>query len=88
MNKLKSFIDILEEAKWVTQSIIVKKSHPQVNSLEDAKSIAKEFSKSLPTSRETDTSYRFRQRPPEDFSKIETLVIDDHVSLVRGILKK
>jgi len=46
------------------QTIIVPKA--EASSLEAAKKIAKKFG-TLHTHRETSTSFRFRQRPPEEF---------------------
>jgi hypothetical protein len=54
---------------------------------EDAAKIAKHFGH-IYTSRETSTSFRFRQRPPGDFSSMDSKVINAKVTLVVGTLKK
>ena len=71
------------------QTVIIKKSHPDVKSRGDAETEARKYAKRIYTSRETDTSYRFRQRPPMDFveGSMRTNRINDHVSLVYGELK-
>lgn len=53
--------------QWDLQTVIVDKS--VAPSREAATDIAREFAKRIYTSRETSTSYRFRQRPPGDFVK-------------------
>jgi len=53
---------------YKVQSIIVKKSNPKVHSRLDATRIAKHYGP-IRTSRETSTSYRFRQVPPTEFVK-------------------
>jgi hypothetical protein len=68
-----------------TQSVIVQKRPGR--SREDAERIAKRFGK-IETSRETGTSYRFRQRPPEDFAEMRTKKLTADVSIVTGPLKK
>lgn len=47
------------------QSIIVPKT--VAKTLTRAEEIAHSFAKSLPTHRETETSFRFRQEPPSEF---------------------
>ena len=74
------------------QTVIVKKSFDgQDRTREDAAEIADRHAKrALYTSRETSTSFRFRQRPPTDFikSSFRTKNIGDGVSLVFGRLKR
>jgi hypothetical protein len=78
----------LAEEGFVIQTVIVKKTHPKASSLSGAKSIAKEvLDREPPTSRETEDSYRFRNKPPEDFVRLRTKEIADHVSIVGGPLK-
>ncbi len=80
----------MPRGKIVTQSVIIKKSHPSVDSRADAIRIAeKHLGKKITTSRETETSYRFRQRKPEDFIKGSFVIfkVSEHISLVRGKLK-
>lgn len=71
------------------QTIIVKKSHPQVHSRADAKRIARKYADRIYTSRETSTSFRFRQRPPSAFraGTFRTSRAGKHVSIVKGTLK-
>lgn len=71
------------------QSVIIKKTHPQADTRADAKRIAKRYADRLYTSRETASSWRFRQRPPSDFKKgsFRTERIGKHVSIVYGKLK-
>lgn len=71
------------------QTVIVSKD--VADSRDEAKGIAKDYAKRMYTSRETGQSYRFRQRPPEDFvpSSFRTKKIPDQgVSLVYGKLKE
>ncbi len=83
--------DIAREimAEDAMQTIIVKKSHPDVESRADAQRIADKHGK-VYTSRETGTSYRFRQRDDDDFvaDSFRTEQRDAHVSVVWGELKK
>ena len=69
------------------QTVIVSKE--TAKTLAAAKRVAREFSNRIYTHRETTTSWRFRQRPPEDFKKdsFRTKKIDGGVSLVYGQLK-
>lgn len=73
----------------VKQTIIVKKTHPGVKNKEDAEKIAKKYADRLYTSRETEDSYRFRQKPPSDFKKdsLRTEKVNKNVSIVWGELK-
>lgn len=71
------------------QSVIVDKS--VAKDRKTAKEIARKFANRIYTSRETSDSFRFRQRPPEDFEKgsFKTKKIPKAgVSLVYGKLKK
>ncbi len=68
-----------------TQSVIVKKRPGR--SRADAERIARRFGK-VETSRETGTSYRFRQAPPGDFARMRTKALTADVSIVTGPLKK
>lgn len=71
------------------QSVIVDKS--VAKDRKTAKRIASEFANRIYTSRETSDSFRFRQRPPEDFKKgsFRTKKIPEAgVSLVYGKLRK
>ena len=68
------------------QTIIVSKETASTRNA--AKRVAAEFGP-ISTSRETTTSFRFRQRPPEDFREdsFRTKKIEGGVSLVYGTLK-
>lgn len=69
------------------QSIIVPKK--KAKTLGRAEAIAHHFSKSLPTHRETSTSFRFRQEPPSDFQPGSFRTVKKGgVSLVVGKPKK
>jgi len=74
------------------QTVIVKKSFDgkQRNREQAAKIADRHAKRAIYTSRETSTSFRFRQRPPTDFVKksFRTKNIGDGVSLVFGRLKK
>lgn len=74
-------------SKTVKQSVIVKKDG--VESRSQAVKIAGKYADRIYTSRETGSSWRFRQRPPSDFKKgtLKTVKINPHVSLVVGKLK-
>jgi predicted nucleotide-binding protein (sugar kinase/HSP70/actin superfamily) len=74
-------------AEWINQSVIVKKSHPLVKSEKDAEEIARKYADRIYTSRETESSYRFRQMDDDKFSKFRTKVINKYVSIVYGLLK-
>lgn len=70
------------------QTVVVAKSHAK--SVDEAKAIAKDFGATHLTPDETDSSYRFRQRNPEDFveGSFRTKAIDAKgVSLIYGRLK-
>lgn len=69
------------------QTVIVSKKTAKTRKA--AERVAREFANRIYTSRETATSWRFRQRPPEDFRKgsFRTKKIDGGVSLVYGTLK-
>jgi hypothetical protein len=69
------------------QTVIVSKETAKTRKA--AERVAWEFANRITTSRETATSFRFRQRPPEDFRKgsFRTKKIDGGVSLVYGVLK-
>jgi len=69
------------------QTVIVSKETAKTRKA--AERVAREFANRIYTSRETATSWRFRQRPPEDFRKdsFRTKKIDGGVSLVYGTLK-
>lgn len=71
------------DQKFVTQSIIVKKSN-KIKTVKQAEKIAKEHG-NITTSRETENSFRFRQISPEKIIQkgCKTLVINDDISLVR-----
>jgi hypothetical protein len=75
--------------RWDLQTVIVDKSVAPTR--EAATEIAREFGKRIYTSRETKTSWRFRQRPPKDFVK-ETFrtrpIRGRGVSLVYGRLRR
>jgi len=51
------------------QTVIVSKDHPEVETFEDAVAVARDYADRIYTSRETSTSFRFRQRPPSCFVK-------------------
>lgn len=72
--------------RFTVQSIVVKRG-PRVRTRAAATRIAHKFG-SVRTSRATSTSYRFRQRPPKDFSRIRGKKISGTVTLVGGPLKK
>lgn len=72
------------------QSVIVSKDVAKTRAR--ATKVAREYANRIYTSRETSTSWRFRQRPPTDFVKgsFRTFSIpeEDGVSLVYGELKR
>jgi len=74
--------------KRAKQTIIIKKSN-KINTLQKAIAIARKYVDRLYTHRETNDSWRFRQKPPEDFDpkSFKTEVINDSVSIVWGELK-
>lgn len=69
------------------QAIIVSKTIAET--LGEARKIARSHGSSNKTSRETETSFRFRQRPPSDFKEgsFKTYSIANGVSLVKGETK-
>lgn len=69
------------------QTVIISKDIAKTR--EAAAKVAREFANRIYTSRETKTSWRFRQRPPDDFRKgtFRTKKIQDGISLVYGTLK-
>lgn len=71
----------------VLHTVIISKEI--ADTIEAAEKVAKEFGK-IVTHRETSTSWRFRQRPPEDFiqSSFRTIQPKPGVSLVLGVLKE
>lgn len=75
-------------SEWDMQTVIVKKSK-KIDSVTKAKSKIKGLAKRIYTSRETSDSYRFRQRPPEDFVKgtFRTEKINEEVTVIWGKLK-
>jgi len=77
-------------AERVKQTIIISKSHPLVKDRKDAEKIARHYADKIYTSRETSSSYRFRQRPPSDFveGSFKTEKINEYISIVWGELKK
>lgn len=75
-------------ADWIKQSIIISKSHPDVKSRKEAEKIAKRYADRIYTSRETGSSYRFRQMDNDKFSEFRTKIINSHISIVYGKLKK
>ncbi len=79
-------------SKYDLQTVIVKKVHDgRRRSRSQAERIADEHAhRAIYTSRETSTSYRFRQRPPSDFVEgtFRTRGIGNGVSLVFGKLKR
>lgn len=75
--------------RWDMQTVIVDKSVAPTR--DEATTVAREFGKRIYTSRQTKTSWRFRQRPPGDFVKgtFRTRPIRGRgVSLVYGRLKR
>jgi len=72
------------------QAIIIKKSHPDVNSYEDARRVARSVSQDLGLdkpirSRATGSSYRFRFRDPQEFEQLRTAQVPGgHTSIVHG----
>jgi hypothetical protein len=75
--------------RWDMQTVIVDKSVAPTR--KDATEVARDFAKRIYTSRETKTSWRFRQRPPGDFVKgtFRTRPIRARgVSLIYGRLKR
>lgn len=76
------------DRKWATQSVIVKKSHPRARGRASAAHVARKFADRIYTSRETGTSWRFRQRPPDCFSSMKTVCPKPDVCLVTGRLKR
>jgi len=75
--------------KRAKQTVIVKKSRA-VDTLEKAKRLAREYADRLYTHRETSQSFRFRQRPPEDFfpGTFKTERVSASVAVVWGQLKQ
>ncbi len=82
-------IAVARTAEDAIQTIIVSKDHPGVDSRADAQRIAEKHG-DVYTSRETESSYRFRQRPPGDFveDSMRTEKRGEHVSVVWGELKR
>ena len=79
---------MLAEPGYELQTVIVSKD--KAKSLDQAKKIAKDVgAKTLENVDETDSSYRFRQRDPNDFvvSSFRTKAIANGASLVYGKLK-
>ena len=72
----------------VKQTIIVKKTVAKTR--KQAAALAKPHAERLYTSRETSQSFRFRQRPPEDFKPktFKTIQVEPGVSIVIGKLKR
>lgn len=68
-----------------TQSVIVKKSRAKTRKA--AAKVARKYADRIYTSRETETSFRFRQRPPSCFLTIKTKCLDNGICLVVGKLK-
>lgn len=68
----------------IKQSIIVKKTHPDVDNRKDAEKIARRYADRIYTSRETGSSYRFRQIDPSKLSNMKTKKINKYVSIVYG----
>lgn len=74
---------------WAKQTIIVQKTHAKDR--DEASGIAKGFADRLYTSRETATSFRFRQKPPSKFvwgSYRTKSIPGKGVSIVYGRLKE
>lgn len=69
------------------QTVIVSKKTAKTRAR--AEDVARMYANRIYTSRETTTSWRFRQRPPEDFRKnsFRTKKLEGGVSLVYGTLK-
>ena len=72
------------------QSIVVKKSHPDVRNLRDAIRVARQYGATIGDALETDTSYRFRQVEPSllDRHSYKTDAVDKNVSIITGELKR
>lgn len=72
----------------VKQTIIVSKS--VVKTRKQAAKLAKPHATKMYTSRETSTSFRFRQRKPSDFKSntFITAKVAPGVSVVLGVLKR
>jgi len=73
---------------WAKQSVIVRKTHPKAKTRVGATRVARRYADRIYTSRETRSSWRFRQRPPGCFRVMKTKSLSSHVLLVLGLLKK
>jgi hypothetical protein len=73
-------------SKYVLQSVIVKKSK-KIGSVAKAMRIAREYADRIYTTRETASSFRFRQRKVSDFDKFRSKKINNYITLVYGRLK-
>lgn len=71
------------KSKWSVQAIIVKKGHGMTRAKAKAKA-GRVMDGTPETSRETSTSFRFRQAPPKQFSIFRTKKIGKGVTLVLG----
>ncbi len=61
----------MAEKTFVEQAVIVKKGHPNAPNREAAKKVAEYHTgRKSKTIRETKTSYRIRQRPPDCFDPL------------------
>jgi len=80
--------NIEKQAAWSKQTVIIDKS--LTKDREEAKSLARPFTDKMYTSRETGSSFRFRQRPPSKFvpGSFRTKQVKPGVSIVYGELKK
>lgn len=68
------------------QTVIVRKSRARTRT--QAEKLARKYADRIYTSRETKTSWRFRQRPPSCFLTMRTVCFDNGVCLVVGKLKR
>ena len=69
-----------------TQSVIVKTTRARTRT--QATKVARKHANRIYTSRETSTSFRFRQRPPSCFLTLRTKCLPNGVCLVVGKLKR
>lgn len=68
------------------QTVIVQKSAAKTRA--KAAKLARKYADRIYTSRETSTSWRFRQRPPDCFLTMKTVCFKDGICLVVGKLKR
>jgi len=74
------------DPRYVMQSVIVMKSHPDAGTCAGARRVATRFGAFKRTCDETKQGFRFRQLDPELFIRksFRTKAVGDHVRLVYG----